>query len=172
MRTESYHETSAESTQRERKSWARSEAAEKLEQISLHRKRLGWSMRRACAEVCVPRSTVQCWEKRQARIDAPAEAIAFFESPVGAQVLERWVRAVQFVITSLCGAGIRQVCQVLESAELDRFVAASYGTQCEQIGQMERRIGQFGEQQVKRLSERMRPRDITICQDETFRPEV
>jgi len=82
------------------------------------------------------------------------------------------VRALQFVITSLCGAGIRQVCQVLQLAELDRFVASSYGTQCEQIAQMERHIGQFGEQQVKQLSKQMRPRGITICQDETFHPEV
>lgn len=172
MRTESYHNASPKSSRSERRRWTRAEVAEKIEQLESVRERSGWSMRRACKELCVPRSTLQCWMKRQARMDASAEVIAFFESRAGTQVLEQLVRAVQFVITSLCGAGIRQVCRVLELAGLDRFVASSYGTQCEQIGQMERLIGRFGEQQVKQLSQGMRPRGITICQDETFHPDV
>jgi hypothetical protein len=78
------------------------------------------------------------------------------------------VTAAVFVLTQLCGGGVRTVCSFLRLSGLWRFVAAGYGSQCLAIQQMEKRIGEFGDLQRKQLAPQMPEKPITLTQDETF----
>jgi len=60
----------------------------------------------------------------------------------------------------------------LELSLLDRFAAASYGAQQELASEIERLLGQFGEEEDHRLAEQMPAREITLCEDETFHPQI
>jgi hypothetical protein len=55
---------------------------------------------------------------------------------------------------------------------LDKFVASSHGTLHMQSVQMEKAINQFGDQEGKELALNMRKKKISICEDETFHPEI
>jgi hypothetical protein len=153
-----------------RKRWSRKEVAKKLEEVA--ESECAHSQRQKAEEVEVPRSTLQYWLSRKSKIDADPEVIAFFESPAGVVFLHRLVLAVQFVITLLGGGGIRLVCTFLELSGLDQFVAASYGAQQKVTVAMEKSVVEFGEEERARLAQDMPPRQITICEDETFHPQI
>ena len=120
----------------------------------------------------IPRSTLQYWQQRQERIDADPEVVAFFESPAGVVFLHRLVLAAHFVITLLGPCGIRLVCRFLELSGLDRFVASSYGPQQRVSAAMEQAILEFGQLEDRRLSEGMPAKQIAVCEDEAFHPEI
>lgn len=120
----------------------------------------------------IPRSTLQHWLKRRDGIDADPDLVGFFESPVGVAFLHRLVLAAHFVITMVGPCGIRLVCLFLELTGLDRFVAASYGSQQKVSGEMEKAIVTFDLEERKRLAFGMSPKKISICEDETFHPET
>jgi len=120
----------------------------------------------------IPRSTLQHWLKRKDSIDAAPEVVAFFESPCGTAFLHRLVLAAHFVITLLGPCGIRLVCVFLELTGLDQFVAASYGSQQKVSVAMEKATVEFGEDEKKHLSAKMKSKRITVCEDETFHPEI
>ncbi len=123
-------------------------------------------------ELEIPRSTLQHWLERKESIDAEPEVVAFFESPAGVAFLHRLVLAAHFVIT-MCGAGgIRLVCLFLEISGLSQFVAASYGTHQKVSVAMEEAVVEFGKEEGERLAEGMEARKITVCEDETFHPEI
>jgi len=151
--------------------WSRSRAtAEVVEfEATAHR---AISQRQFAQERGVPRSTLQYWLSRKATIDADEEVIAFFESPVGLAFLHRLLIAVHFVFTQAGPCGIRLICQFLELSKLDRFVAASYGSQQQVSQKMEADIGAFGAQERACLAQGMAPKKISLCEDETFHPET
>jgi len=120
----------------------------------------------------IPRSTLQHWLKREDSIDAAPEVVAFFESPCGTAFLHRLVLAAHFVMTLLGPCGIRLVCVFLELTGLDQFVAASYGSQQKVSVAMEKATVEFGGDEKKRLSAKMTSKQITVCEDETFHPEI
>ena len=126
------------------------------------------SQRQIAEEIEIPRSTIQHWLNRKDSIDATAEVVAFFESPAGTAFLHRLVLGAQFVITQVGPCGIRLVCQYLELTGLDQFVASSYGTQQKVSVQMEQALVEFDKEEKKRLAEGMKPKEITVCQDENF----
>jgi len=126
------------------------------------------SQRQIAEEIDIPRSTIQHWLNRKDSIDAAPEVAAFFESPAGTAFLHRLVLGAHFVITQLGHCGIRLVCQYVELTGLDRFVASSYGTQQKVSVQMEQGIVEFDKEGKKRLAEGMKPKEISICQDENF----
>jgi hypothetical protein len=130
------------------------------------------SQRQFAKERRLPRTTLQYWLSRKAAIDADPEVIAFFESPVGLAFLHRLVIAAHLVFTQVGPCGIRLICEFLELSELDRFVAASYGSQQQVSRKMEEEIGSFGKQERARLATGMAPKKISICEDETFHPET
>jgi len=68
--------------------------------------------------------------------------------------------------------GIRHVCQFLELTGLDQFIASSYGAQQAVAAKMEQAIVDFDQEERKRLAQSMPPKQITVCQDETFHPET
>ncbi len=154
-----------------KKQWSREEVAEKMEAYAEAYQQMP-SQRQVAEELKVPRSTLQHWLKRKDSLDAEPEVVAFFESCVGVAFLHRLVLAAHFVITLLGPSGIRRVCLFLELAGLDQFVAASYGAQQQVSVAMEESVVAFDKEEKKRLATDMEAKQITVCEDETFHPEV
>jgi len=132
----------------------------------------GKSQRQLAEELKIPRSTLQHWLERKESIDAEPEVVAFFESPAGVAFLHRLVLAAHFVITLFGAGGIRLVCLFLELSGLSQFVAASYGAQQQVSVAMEEVVVEFGQEEGARLAEGMEAKKITVCEDETFHPEI
>jgi hypothetical protein len=132
----------------------------------------GVSQQTAADELALPRTTVEYWRQRKAGLDSDPELVAFFESPVGAAFLHRLVLAAHFTMSFLGACGIRVVCQYLALTGLDQFVAASYGAQQWVASEMETTLGTFGQVERRRLGDQMPPKQIAVCEDETFHPEV
>jgi len=130
------------------------------------------SQRQFAREHGLPRSTLQHWLARKATIDADPAVVAFFESPVGLAFLHRLVVAAHLVFTNVGPCGIRLVCQFPELSALDRFAAASYGAQQQVSQAMQAEISVFGAKEQLRLAQTMAPKKITVCEDETFHPEI
>jgi hypothetical protein len=64
--------------------------------------------------------------------------------------------------------GIRLVCLLLTLTGLDRFVAASYGTQQQVNRQVEEAIVTYRHEESTRLAQDMPAKAITLAKDETF----
>jgi hypothetical protein len=120
----------------------------------------------------VPQSTLQHWLRRKDGIDADPKVIEFFESPEGVAFLHRLVLGAHFVMTLLGPCGVRLVCTFLEITGLDQFVASSYGAQRKVSVEVERASIEYGEAEEKRLSAEMKPKQITVAEDETFHPQT
>lgn len=151
--------------------WNRKEIAQKMVEFKKASQCLR-SQRQLAEELEIPRSTLQHWLKRKNSIDAEPELIAFFESPVGVAFLHRLVLAAHFVMTLLGPCGIRLVCLFLELTGLNQFVAASCGSQHKVLVDIEKSVVEFEKEEKKRLAEGMEPKKVTVCEDETFHPEV
>ena len=132
----------------------------------------GKSQREIAEEIGIPRSTLQHWLERRQGIDAQPELVAFFESEVGIAFIHRLLVAAQFVITMLGTSGVRMVCLFMEMSGLAQFVAGSYGAQRQVNQAVEEAIIAYGKQERRRLSATASPKAITICEDETFHPEI
>jgi Family of unknown function (DUF6399) len=72
------------------------------------------------------------------------------------------------VCTEVGACGMRLVCLLLQLTGLDRFVAASYGTQHQVNRQVEEAIVAYRHEESARLSKDMPPKAITLAKDETF----
>jgi hypothetical protein len=123
-------------------------------------------------ELSIPRTTLQHWLKREGSIDADSAIVTFFESPVGVVFLHRLVVALHLVITLVGPSGIRLVCLFLKLTGLDQFVAASYGPQQKVSVAVQEAVVAFGQEERERLSKGMQHKQITVCEDETFHPQV
>ncbi len=142
---------------------------DELERLSQNK---SLSQRQLADEILIPRSTLQHWIKRKDAIDADPELVAFFESSVGVSFLHRQVLATHYVMTLLGSCGIRLLCEFFELSGLDRFIASSYGAQRNVSLEVEKAVVEFGKEENERLSQGMVPKTITVCQDETFHPEI
>jgi hypothetical protein len=151
--------------------WSRKEVAEKTVEFEKEFRHTP-SQRQVAEKLEIPRSTLQHWLKRKSSIDADPEVVAFFESPAGVAFLHRLVLAAQFVLTLLGPGGIRLVCLFLELSGLDQFVGVSYGSQQQVTVAMEEAVVEFGQEEQQRLVKDMEPKQITVCEDETFHPAV
>lgn len=148
---------------------------ERVEQLTTAKAGLhaGHSQRQVAAQLGVARSTLQDWCLPAAvGGEVPAALQAFVQTPDGVRWLQRQVVVAQFVITLLAGAGVRVVCQFLELSGLSAFVGASYGTQQQINAALESAVVALAEEQRRALAEGMPPRQVTVCEDETFHPEV
>jgi hypothetical protein len=128
----------------------------------------GQSTRQAARAAGLPHTTLRYWEQRQQQIDAPAEVVAFFESPAGLALLKRVLLALHLVFQQHGTAGIRPLGRFLELAGLAPFVAASYGTQQRLAALLQELLGQYDREQRQQLAPGMKPKDITLCEDENF----
>ena len=68
--------------------------------------------------------------------------------------------------------GLRSIGWFLELSGLDEFLPASYGAQQDFAARLETALAEFGEQEEQRLAAEMPPRQITVCEDETFHPQI
>jgi hypothetical protein len=161
----------SESPETTAKRWSREERVEKTTAFEQAYPQTP-SQRQLAIDLGVPRSTLQHWLERKAAIDADPELVAFFESPVGVAFLHRLVLAAHFVMTLVGPCGIRLVCLFLELTGLDQFVAASYGPQHQVSVALEEAVVAFEQAERPRLAQGMSPKQITVCQDETFHPET
>lgn len=151
--------------------WSRQEQAEKLAAYAQAYAQTP-NQRQIAADLAIPRSTLQHWLKRQEMIAAAPELVAFCESPVGVAFLHRLVLAAHFVMTLVGPCGIRLVCLFLELSGLAHFVAASYGPQQQVAVALAEAVIAFGQAERQRLAAGMTPKQITVCEDETFHPET
>lgn len=162
--------TATEPRRTEGTRWNRREAA--ACQRTVERLKQCASERSAAACVGVPRSTLRTWSRRQERMDLPASVVEFFESPDGLNFLHGVLVAARVVFCEAGPCGTRRLCQFLQLSDLDYFVAASYGSQHKFGSELERALVEFGEQEHARLAPQMSPREITLCEDETFHPQT
>lgn len=120
----------------------------------------------------VPRSTLRYWLSRKNSIDADPVLIEFFENPVGIAFLHRLVTAAHVSFTKDGTASIHNVVDFLEKSGLSAFVGSSYSSQRRVSKELDDKIIQFGEIEDKRLGQQMPTKTITLCEDETFHPEI
>lgn len=130
------------------------------------------SQRQFALEADVARTTLQYWIERKQSLAASPIVIAFFESPEGLALLHRIMGAVHLVFTHVGPCGVDLVSRFLELSHLDLFVASSHGSQHQVSTQVQKAIVAFGQQETPRLAATMRPKKITVCEDETFHPET
>ena len=97
---------------------------------------------------------------------------SFFESPHGLEFLHRLVTAIHLVLGQSSDGGIRNICWLLELCQLDPFIATSYGAQQKIAVSIEQTIEVFGQEERARLALQMPKRKITLCEDETFHPQI
>ena len=147
--------------------YARSETVRHLYD-RLHTDCSAQSERHAARLAGVPHTTLRYWQQRQQRTDAPAELVAFLESPAGLAFLKRLVLALHLVFQQHGTAGIRPVCRFLQLAQLAAFVATSYGAQQHLATLLQDLLGQYDQEQRQQLAPTMPPKDITLCEDENF----
>lgn len=155
----------------EKKRRSREEIAERIDAFEKAHQH-NPSERQLAEELGIPRSTLQHWLRRKDSIEAEPEVVAFFESSAGVAFLHRLVLAAHFVMTLVGPCGIRLVCLFLELTGLDQFVAASYGPQQKVSAAMEKAVVEFGQEEKQRLAVGMAPKQIAVCEDETFHPET
>ena len=147
--------------------WSRTQRAHLFDQY-LALQTQGLSLRQAAKALEVPRSTLQAWRAYQERLDEHPAVVAFFHSAPGLAFLHRLVIAIHLVCTEVGACGIRLVCLLLTLTGLDRFVAASYGTQQQVNRQGEEAIVTYRHEESARLAQAMPAKDITLAKDETF----
>jgi hypothetical protein len=126
----------------------------------------------AARVVGVPRSTARYWLDREGKTGLSSEVESFFERPAGMAFLHQLTIAAQFAITQLAGGGVDIFASFLHLSQLDCFVASSHGRLHKQSVAMEEAINQFGTNEGKQLTLQMPKKKITLCQDETFHPEI
>jgi hypothetical protein len=147
--------------------WARLERAALFTQYGdLHAQDL--SQRQAAKALNVPRSTLQAWLTYQENLDESSTVVAFFHSVPGLAFLHRMVLAFHLVCVEVGACGIRLVCLLLKLTGLNRFVAASYGTQQQVNRRVEEAVVAYRREESERLAHEMPAKDITVTQDETF----
>ncbi len=130
------------------------------------------SQREFAKETGIPRTTLQNWVRRYSNIDEDPALVKFFESPVGANFLHLLIHGLHLEFTKVGCGSIHNICNLLEMCKLSKFVASSYGAHQKISSQMDSMLGTFGEMEKARLVEDMPEKLISICEDETFHPEI
>lgn len=112
------------------------------------------------------------WLAQAPSDEVPAALREFYATEEGVAWLHRQVLAAQFVITLFNDGGIRSVCTFLELSGLSAFVGSSYGSQHKVNAALEEAVLAYGEQQRGTLAPQMPRRRISVCEDETYHPEI
>jgi transcriptional regulator with XRE-family HTH domain len=114
----------------------------------------GQTQRQVAAALGVARSTLQGWRNAAASANPalPASCAAVLETPTGTG----WLR--------------RLVCEFLELSGLSAVVPASYCSQQALTAALE--AAAVAEEQRAQLAAGMAPRQVAVCEDETFHPAI
>lgn len=130
------------------------------------------SQRQFSKEIGVARTTLQHWLARKDAIDQSPALVAFFESPDGLAFIHRLITAAHLEFTKSGAASIHNVSNFLKMCGLSAFVASSYPSQRRIACQMDEKIIAFEEYEHRRLASKMPSKAITVCEDETFHPQI
>jgi hypothetical protein len=134
--------------------------------------RCGTSARQFAQQQQLPRTTLQAWLARQRRLDLPPEVVQFFDSPVGLTFLHRLVTAAHLIFGLQGSAGLRLLRDFFRRCQLDRFVAASYGSRQQFAAALEQGVIDFATTQRQQLAQDMAPKAIAVAEDETYHPAI
>lgn len=152
--------------------WKRDDVTKNVINFEDAKCRLWQSQRKWAKQNNVPRTTLQYWLKRKGAIDAPQSWIDFFESPDGLDFLHQLLMSAHFEFTKKGVASIHNVSRFLERCGLSPFIATSYSTQRRISQKMDEMIIEYGDIEEHRLIEVMQEKVITVCEDETFHPDI
>ena len=130
------------------------------------------SQRQAAKETGIARSTLQYWLSRKGKTGLSPTVENFFESPDGLVFLHQLITAAQYVMSKVGPCGDRLFSLFLSLSELNKFVAGSEGSAKKNSVNMENAIIAFEKEERARLSKTMPDKNITVCEDETFHPEI
>ena len=134
------------------------------------------SPRRIAGQLSVPARTLNYWINREqtlvSRSSWPERTVRFFESPEGSEFLHQLMAAARLVFVEANDCGLRNLCWFLDLSRLSEFVAASYGAQQAAAEELESLLIRFGQGEDARLGKQMPPREISLCEDETFHPQI
>jgi hypothetical protein len=153
-----------------KKKWTRQEVSNGVVDFLSRKQEI--SQREYAKEHGIPRATLQNWVRRYNTIDEDPGLVAFFESPVGTDFLHLLIHGLHLEFTKVGCGSLHNVCNLLKICKLSKFVASSYGAHQKISSQMDSMLGTFGEMEKARLVEDMPEKLISICEDETFHPEV
>jgi Family of unknown function (DUF6399) len=143
-----------------------------LEDFRDQQQRCGTSARQFAKQQQLPRATLQAWLDRQRRLDLDPVVVQFFDSPVGLAFLHRLVAAAHLVFGLQGSAGIRLLSDFFRLGQLDRFVAASYGSRQQFTATLEQGVIDFAAAQRAQLAQDMAPKEIAVAEDETYHPDI
>jgi hypothetical protein len=153
-----------------KKKWKREDVATIL--IDFQTARADMSQRQFAKDNGISRTSLQHWLSRKHSIDASPEIIEFFESPFGIAFLHRMITAAHFEFCKNGPASIHNVSNFLKLCGLAPFVAASYSSQRNVAEKMDKAIISFGGFEQEKLKGKMPEKWISLCEDETFHPEI
>jgi len=80
--------------------------------------------------------------------------------------------ALHLVFGQANDCGLRALSWFLKLSGLDEFLPASYGALQAFAANLETLLAEYGQQQEQQLAAEMPPREITLCEDETFHPQI
>ena len=95
-----------------------------------------------------------------------------FWNPPGLACLHQLLVALHLVFVQANDCGLRNVGWFLRLAGLDEFLPSSYGAQQAFARHMETLLADFGREEDQRLASQMPPREISLCEDEAFHPQI
>lgn len=141
--------------------------------IDFERARLAaTSQRQFARENGVPRSTLQGWLSRRAAIESNPKVVAFCESPEGTEFIHE-IHASALYEFNKCGpAGIRRICSFIERSPLHPFIASSFGSIQKAAEVMDNNTVAFGREQKALMGAQMQPKNVSVCEDESFFPKT
>jgi len=102
----------------------------------------------------------------------PRPLVEFCESTAGLEFLQQLLVALHLVFGQANDCGLRSISQFLRLSGLDQFLPPSFGAQQAFAAQLETELDEYGRQEEQRLAAQMPPREITVCEDETFHPQI
>jgi len=134
------------------------------------------SSRRIAGQLDVPVRTLHYWVHRERTLIAhsswPKPVARFLGTPEGLDFLHRLFMAALLAFVEANDCGLRNLRWFLKLSGLDEFIAPSYGAQQAVAEELESLLVSFGVEEDQRLAESMPPREITLCEDETFHPQI
>lgn len=134
------------------------------------------SCRRIAGQLDVPARTLHHWVRRERTLIEnspwPESVTRFLETPEGLDFLHQLFTAAHLVFVQASDCGLRNLGWFLKLSSLDSFIAPSYGAQQAVAEELESLLVQFGKEEDQRLAASMPPREITLCEDETFHPQI
>jgi len=169
------HHCTEFSCPQERTPYSRRFVAEKLDQFA--KLDSPWNSRREIArQIDVSDRTLYRWiDRSRSAVRSsswPDDVARFFQTPAGLDFLHGLVTTAHLVFVQANDCGIRSLCWFLELSGLDEFVSSSYGAQQAVAEEMESLLVTFGQEEDQRLATPMPAREISLCEDETFHPQI